>query len=284
MQIENISKHDFRKVKLYIPDNGINNMECKLYLLNNKNKWDNEYILFKKFNNTKGKFFSNKLYIINSLIEQKDKINIEELVMPIGPMSVGGEICGYTMPYITNICISIILQSNIDIKDKINYLTEIGLLLEKIVKKDTFYPSDVHEGNFIYNKITKRINEVDMDSSYIGNYNPSISKYLINNYNLYGLHKYPMNDANINIPNKNTVYLSYIYMILNFISGVNYINKLNIADYYKYLQRLVDLELPKELVDIFAKIYSECDNINPAELLEAIPNNIKKFNYRGISI
>lgn len=283
MKITNISNHEFRKIKQYIPDNGIGNMECTLYILKSKNRWNKDYKLFKKFNNINGEYFSNKLYIINSLIDIKDTIGIDQLVMPIELMSVNSEICGFTMPYIDNVCISKILQSDIDTKEKIKYLKEIGLLLEKIVDKEFIYPSDVHEGNFILNKRTNEINMVDMDSVVINNSYPSISKYLTFNSNLYDYHKYPLDEDDIHIPNKNTIYLSYIYMILNYVSGVNYIQDISLPDYYRYMQRLRDLGLSQELVDIFSNIYSECDNTNPVQLIESIPDNIKIFNYKGIT-
>ena len=43
------------------------------------NEYEN-YKLFKKFNKTEGEYFSSKLYTINELINNKDKIEIEELV------------------------------------------------------------------------------------------------------------------------------------------------------------------------------------------------------------
>lgn len=282
MKIDNISKHEFKKMKQYIPNNGINNMECKLFILKDKDKWNKNYKLFKKFNNINGEYFSNKLYIINSLIDKEEEINMEEVILPIELVSVDNEICGYNMPYIENICISKILDSNIDNKLKINTLKEVGLLLEKIVTKDIIYPSDVHEGNFIYNKKTKKINMIDIDSVCIGNSYPSISKYLTFNPNLYDIYKYPLTEEDIHIPNKNTIYLSYIYMILNYIAGINYIQNIDIPNYYRYLQRLSDLGLSKELIDIFSNIYIERDNINPVQLVETIPDDIKKFSYKGI--
>lgn len=179
MKITNISNHEFRKIKQYIPDNGIGNMECTLYILKSKNRWNKDYKLFKKFNNINGEYFSNKLYIINSY--------------------------------------------------------------------------------------------------------SSVSKYLTFNSNLYDYHKYPLDEDDIHIPNKNTIYLSYIYMILNYVSGVNYIQDISLPDYYRYMQRLRDLGLSQELVDIFSNIYSECDNTNPVQLIESIPDNIKIFNYKGIT-
>ena len=71
-------------------------------------------------------------------------------------------------------------------------------------------------------------------------------------------------------------------MILNFISGVEYINQLAIEDYYSYLQKLRNLGFNQELVDIFGLIYTNQDNISPIQLLDSIPKELSKANYRGI--
>ena len=63
MNILNISNHEFKKISEYKP--GFTSMECKLYLLKDKKKWNSNYKLFKKYNNNKGAYFSNKLYTIN---------------------------------------------------------------------------------------------------------------------------------------------------------------------------------------------------------------------------
>lgn len=283
MQIMNISNHQFHKMKEYIPNDGIGHMECTLYLLKEKNKWNKNYKLLKKFNKIDGEYFSNKLYIINELINNKDKIEIEELVYPDKLISLDNEIVGYTMEFIrNNININQILNINTtDFKFKIEILKEIGIILEKIKENGIITLSDIHEGNFIYDLDKKQTKAIDLDSCKIGKSESSISKYLTFNPNLWDYpYKYPLNEDDIHIPNNNTTYLSYIYMILNFISGTNYINNLSIDSYYKYLERLKQNGYSNELIDIFALIYTNADNKNPVYLLDEIKE--QKINCKGL--
>lgn len=285
MEIINISKHQFRKMNEYKPNNEINNMECSLYLLKNKNKWNAHYKLFKKFNSNSGQYFSNKLYTINELINNRDNIDLDQIVLPDNLVTIDNEVVGYYMDFISpNICISKLLSSNsISFEFKIKILKEIGALLEKIKNNGIFALSDIHEGNFVYNCNKHKLFAIDVDSVKIGKNDASISKYLTFNPNLWNYpYKYPLNEAAIHIPNVNTTYLSYIYMILNFISGCNYINRLSVDNYYNYLQRLRDFKYEKELIDIFGRIYLNCENENPFYLLDTIPKNNEKINCRGL--
>jgi len=283
MKVMNITNHQFRKMNEYIPNNGIGHMECTLYLLKEKNKWNRKYKLFKKFNKVDGEYFSSKLYIINELINKRDEIGIEELVYPDSLISVDNEIVGYSMDFINNnLNVNRILNSpNFDLKFKINILKEIGTILEKVKDNQIITLSDIHEGNFIYDLDTKKVKAIDLDSCKIGKDEGSLSKYLTFNPNLWDYpHKYPMNDDDIHIPNNNTTYLSYIYMILNFISGCNYVNRLSIDSYYKYLERLRNNGYSQELIDIFALIYTKADNHTPLHLLDEIKE--EKIDCKGL--
>jgi len=92
-------------------------------------------------------------------------------------------------------------------------------------------------------------------------------------------HKYPLNEDDIHIPNMNTTYLSYIYIVLNFISGCNYINNLPIDTYYRYLEYLRKNGYNQELVDIFSLIYTKADNQTPLYLLDEIKE--EKISCKG---
>lgn len=281
MQVINISNHQFRKMKQYVPYNGIGNMECKLYLLKDKYNWINKPKLYKKFNSINGQYFSNKLYVISTLIDNSELIAIPELVMPTQLVSLDGEINGFAMPFIkNNMCASRIMISDCSHSEKIECLRQIGKILRKIEKKEIFYPTDVHEGNFVYDLDEHMMKMVDMDSVTINQSESHNSKYLTFNPNLWDYpHKYPLNDNDRHIANKNTMYLSYIYMILNYISGCCYMNEIGIDEYYAYMKRLRNLGMDKELVDVFELVYTKGDNVSPLPLLDRIPENIKKFNY-----
>lgn len=282
MQIISISNHEFRKIKQYFPDSGIKNMECSLYLLKDKYKWISKPKLYKKFNNTKGEYFSNKLYVISTLIDKKEEINMKEVVLPTELVSLDGEINGFAMPFIqNNVCASSIMLSESSHDVKIECLKQIGEILDKIERKGIFYPTDVHEGNFIFDNDDKMMKMVDMDSVSINGSKSFDSKYLTFNPNLWDYpHKYPMNDNDRHIANINTMYLSYIYMVLNYISGCCYMSELSVNDFYQYMKRLRSLGLDSELVDIFELIYTRGDNVSPLKCLDKIPEDIKRFSYR----
>lgn len=282
MRIINISNHQFRKMQQYIPDTGTGNMECELYLLKEKYKWIAKSKLYKKFNSTSGQYFSNKLYVISKLIDCDQLKQCPQFVLPTELISLDGEINGYSMPFIEhNISASNIMISSSSHDKKIECLKQIGKLLENIENMKMFYPTDVHEGNFIYDLDDQMMKMVDMDSVTIDKSESHNSKYLTFNPNLWNYpHKYPLNDNDRHIANKNTMYLSYIYMILNYISSCCYINQIGIDEYYAYMGRLRRLGLDQNLVDVFELIYTEGENISPLPYLDTIPENLKKFNYR----
>ena len=116
-------------------DSCIMNTEGKLFIIPEKTKWATNTKVLKVFYNKEGDMFGNKLFTINSLINKKDEIGIEELIFPEKLAIIDGKVCGYTMPYIENINLSLIHQdNNIPNNIKINYLKQIGEILVKMEK------------------------------------------------------------------------------------------------------------------------------------------------------
>ena len=70
-----------------------------------------KYVL-KKLYHDEGEIFGNKLYTINALIDKRNEINMEELVMPEALGVVSQEIVGPIMPYVPSINLSYILASS----------------------------------------------------------------------------------------------------------------------------------------------------------------------------
>lgn len=282
MKVIEISNHKFKKLKRYIPNN-INSMECELYLLKDKESWNTKYKLFKKFNTTKGEYFSNKLYTLNSLNNSEEKLQDLNIVLPKELVTMNDSLVGYTMPFIqNNETLRFLLKSDIDTKSKIALLKQLGQLLSNIENTGIIRLSDIHEGNFILNLDNNKLLGVDIDSAKIGNNDQSISKYLTYNTNLWDYpHKYPLDEDDIHIPNTNTTILSYIYIILNMLA--NYpVSNLPIEKYYDYIQTLNSNGLPNELVDLFSLIYTNKDNEWPTDLLDEIPEDISKLRYKRI--
>lgn len=292
MKIRSYNEREFRKLKKFELHPSISHSECELFIIEDKEYWKKHHTLVKQFKQTSGEYFSNKLYTINSLIDNRDILGISELVLPSSLFAIDGEICGYTMPYIEkNINLGMLLNSQtVSLNKKIIALQKIGHLLEKLMKLDglegSFYLGDIHEGNFIFDIEKGIYRAVDLDSCKIGNNNPSSAQYLSLNRKLEDFpNKYPIFNMDqfisFYINNENTTILSYIYMILNTISKVK-VHNLSVEEYYNYLQYLKDKGFPSELIDMFARIYTQSKNKIDVEMLESIPvKDAKTFTYEA---
>lgn len=175
MNIMNMSKYDLRKMKKFSLANGLINTEADLFILKVKNGWNTEYKMLKMFYNNSGLGFSNKLFTINELIDKKDIIDMNELVMPEKIVVVNDEVRGFAMPYIKSISFETVLNDNkIDNLKKIEYFKQISSILKNMdeVRKKSelsdFYLNDIHENNFVLNSETDKVNVVDLDSCKIG--------------------------------------------------------------------------------------------------------------------
>lgn len=279
MQILNMTKRRFKGLQPLELSRGIYNTEGIMFLMNGKSKWSKRQSVLKKLYHDSGEVFSNKLYTVNELIDKKDIIGIEELIMPDSLAAVDGDIVGFTMPYIPNVNLQEILDSNeYTTEQKVAYLKEIGELLERIKRARTytsvkdFYLNDIHENNFVLSKDTGRICAVDLDSSKIGHNLTAAARYLTPISQLPLVPKYSKLEHSVGgiyEINENTEIYCYIIMILNFFYGEN-ISRMTIADFFVYLEYLSKLGVSKELLDKISYIYTGKNNENPFEYLEEL--------------
>lgn len=282
MEVINYSKHKFNKMPKLELSRNIINTEGVLYFLPYKDKWNNEIKVFKKFHINSGNYFGNKLLTINDLIDSKDELGLDELVFPEKLVTIGNVLSGFIMPYIDSINLGEIL-SNLAVPtiEKIKLLKKVGEIIEKVKVTSTYIKkmclNDIHENNFIVDKLTGELKVVDLDSAQIGNKQPFPSKYLhlvgkkTSNNNL----KYVKNEYDVYIPSYNTDILCYIIIVLNCISNSK-ITSLSIEEYYQYLYYLKNLGFHYDLLDCFSTIYLNCDNKSPLDYLETIPENIAR--------
>lgn len=285
MNIMNMSKYDLKKMKKFSLANGLINTEADLFILKVKNGWNTEYKMLKMFYNNSGLGFSNKLFTINELIDKKDIIAMNELVMPEKIVVVNDEVRGFAMPYIKSISFETVLNDNkIDNLKKIEYFKQISSILKNMdeVRKKSelsdFYLNDIHENNFVLNSETDKVNVVDLDSCKIGGNKSFAAKYLtiyapISNMNS----KYKINnDINFSsyiIPDKNTDLYCYTMMILNFIfRGKAYL--MSKDKYYLYLDYLRSIGYSYNLLDKFSKIYEYVDNELISDELDDLSNEM----------
>lgn len=283
MNLINLNKQQFSNLKPYsLPDNlFVAESQMFLFPQNSNNKKTNK--IFKKYNTKHTRILDNKLKTILSLIKYEKIINIKSIVFPKDIIMLENNFVGYTMDLIEGNNLEEVLYSyDISIERKINYLYQIGIILEKInnTRKYTelkdFYLTDIHENNFIVDKFDI-VRLIDIDSSKIDNNYASTmqSKYLQPGSIVSKVNKYQEDNSNAYgtnyIPTRDIELYCYNIMILNFLYGGD-IEYLPLEEVYDYLEYLSSLGLNPKLINIFKNIMSNAPNENPYKLLnELIP-------------
>ena len=82
MEILSLSQKQLDKLKKLSLPKGVINTESEIYILDNKRCNSKEKLLLKKLFVTEGDYIANKLYNISLLGDNKEKIGIDELVIP----------------------------------------------------------------------------------------------------------------------------------------------------------------------------------------------------------
>ena len=147
-----------------------------------------------------------------------------------------------------------------------------------VLKEQEFHLGDIHEGNFIYDNKKNMIKAVDLDSAYVPSMYAPISKFLTFNDKLWDFpNKYPLDENDRHIPNYNTTILSYIYILLNFITE-EYTPNISISEFCNTLNLLNDIGFNKELLDSIFNVYLPKNNYFNFELLNTLsPKLILKY-------
>jgi len=279
MEILKISNKDINKLEKYNLLNGIHNSESNIFIYKN-----NE--LLKLFKNSFD--VENKFYVLKKLFYIKENLDFKELVLPNKLVTVDKEPSGYLMDYIknnTNIGV-VLAHEEISFYNKKFLLIEIANIVKKIEKNKSlnelsFHLGDIHEYNFIYDNKENMIKAIDIDSSYVLGAEAPVSKFLSYNDKLWDLKdKYPYKIDNIrrlakHIPNKNTTILSYVYMLLNILTG-EYSPDFSIKKFCETLNMLNESGINKELLDSIYNIYFPDDNYFDYELIDSITE--KQYN------
>jgi len=303
METISLTKKRFETLDHYELPNYVYNTEGSLYVLPIKNRWNTQMKLLKRLYLTNGQVFGNKLQTINSLIDSREELDIDEIVFPEKIATVGGEIVGFTMPLIDSINLSTALRSReISNERKIKYLKQIGAILEKMKLRreytsvSDFYINDLHESNFIIDTHDD-VRVIDIDSCKINGNGIFNSKYLSSKSFINEIYKYQKNSNNSKyktyedtyhkystdisgafVPDENTDLYCYIIVILNFLYEDN-VSRFNLEEFYEYIDYLQTIGIDKELLDIFDKIVSESTNENPAEILDSLIPFIGRSNH-----
>lgn len=278
MKVTTISKRKYRELQRLPLDEGVCNSESIIYNLNIRG----ERKILKELKDKEGEYYATKMYTVEMLDDYNEYVP-KNLYVPDTIAVVGGETIGFTIPYMEGINLKTILQSpQISIDDQIFYLRKIGKLLEQLrnMRKYTpltdFYLNDLHESNFIVNLETQELGAIDLDSCKIGNNGVYPSRYA-SPYSLvqHVPSKYIVNESGrcggFIVPNDDSEIYCYIMTILNYLFGGN-IFRLNLENFYVYLNYLERIGIDKELLMVIEKIVTSGPNINPEPYLETLTN------------
>lgn len=239
--------------------------------------------VLKTLYNYKGLLFANKLYTVETLDYYKEYLP-ESFLCPDNLVSVSSEVQGFTIPYFEGVNLADLLKDKqIDVREKIYYLTKIGEVLKQLknIRKysplNQIYINDLYESNILVNPNNKELKFIDLDSCKILDNCAFHARRLNPNYFLDDkTHKYLYNDQDSNygyiIANENSDLFCYNIMILNYLYGKN-ILEMSMDEFFDYLNYLDKLEFDKELLDSFEKLTLSCDNENPYYLLDTISDN-----------
>lgn len=252
------------------------------------NPQDNDTVL-KIFYTKSGLYFSNKLYTINSLIDLKRQIDFSEIVFSAKLLIIDEKASGFTMPFIKGITLADLLKDgNINIDVKVKYLQEIGKILRKMAQirqmnpNLNFYLNDLHAKNFIIDNFDNCLKVLDIDSCRIFENHPFLSKYVssftpIKDYLQKYNSKIKLTCGGEFIADENTDLYCYVMLVLEFLYDGR-VHLMSEKEYFDYLEYLKTIGAPQELVDAFAVVYSNEENINFDYLLDSIPYFLANAN------
>lgn len=239
-----------------------------------------------------GLYLSNKLYTLNSLYDIEDALDNDSFVLPNRLLTVDDKVVGFTMPLINGVTLAdILFNADIDIKIKVKYLKKIGTILDAMASfrkeypQSNWYLNDLHERNFMVDLEKERLYAVDLDSCRILGNHPFVSKYLSLFSPLIDFPEKYHTDFQIScggdfVADENADLYCYAMLVIDFLYGarINYASK---EEYFRYLEYLKSIGAPQELVDAWAKVYTNDNNVNFAPLLDSLPYFYEKTD-RGL--
>lgn len=280
-----LTKRQFEKLKQHLVPEHISNAEASLFIIPSKNQFNDKLIKVYRINS--GDNFSKKLYVANTLIDAKDKIDSKNIVLPEKLVIVDDKVVGTSQEYINNNVnmIDIINNTKIPMDRKIELLKQILGIINHVRYKSSqvngMNIGDIHLGNFIYDLSEKRVKNIDTDSYSIGEVSQPVSPMNLNYENFDGLeNKYNFNYVGLTIPNDDSDMMYYQFIVLNTIANYE-INKLSLNEFYDYLRFLKDNGYSNEVIDCFASIYNNKSNYINNDILEQLKRANPSDDYRS---
>ncbi len=264
LSIDYFSSRQFKKLERLQLSDCVTTSESQQFIyVETKGNIKNKKKLIKKFYRDTPTDMSNKISIVSRILDNKDYLDIPELVLPEGLVAIDGKISGIKMPLIeTNINMIFLLNNpNVSLKKKLQHLKSILKILQKLLNiyelKDEFFLGDIQESNFIFDVVEQRIKVIDVDSSYFTGTTPLPARYLATNKAIDKFDKkYPKDPkTNLHIPSRETTYLEFAYMLLNVLSNCSS-HRFTYDEYYYYVAHLSDMGINRKIIEFLESLYS----------------------------
>ena len=264
------------------------NTEGSMFLLDDYKTSKGKRVLFKYLEDQDSpRIMQRKEDIIDYLADSKYSL-LDELVIPEFKIKVDEDIVGFGMEYVEDSHnLGSIINSDVSFKTKKDYLTRLGLLIDKVDRVDeekNFFFGDLNEFNFVVDK-DNCLRAIDLDSSYVegleGISPPSMTYYILRNYNLWkNPLKYRRTSLGIVIPNRDSDLYSYLMIILKTISNNN-MHDVDLDTYNMYLSYLESVGIDRKLIEMFRRIYTNDPNLNPVDLIYELDDDVvEKSDYK----
>lgn len=292
MNVITLSKRKFENLEKLKLSREVLNTESQVFHFNYQGK---EKVIKKLFYQ-EGDVFANKLYTLEMLSSNRNYLP-DSFCIPDSLISVSGHIQGFTLPYIEGVNLADLLSDkDISLEEKKYYLTRVGEILNQLKAirnctplKDIFI-GDLHSSNFITNPSNKKLSVVDLDSCKIKGNKTSVSRYL-NDFgllnNVQGKYQFITDNSEPGYvkADENTDLYCYSVMLLVFLYGRG-VDCMDLGDYYNYLDYLLDIGVNHDLVDIFANLVSNKNNINPGPYIDSLNSEqvcrAKRYVYQNV--
>lgn len=278
MEIINFTQEKFNSIEKILL-NGVFHSEGEIYRFGDA--------AIKKLYRSNGLYFSNKLYTINSLIDERESLYVDGLVFPDKLLSIDERAFGYIMPFISGDNLGNILKDErVSITQKIDFLKQIGKILAQMAGLrdkngiSNFFLNDLHENNFIVDENGK-VHAIDLDSCSVFANSPFGTKYVtimspLKDY----LEKYKLVEeyscGGEFVPSMDTDLYCYCIMILNLFFN-RPANKYSVETFRELLDLMRKSGLSQELYEIFNNLYSNQPNINPYLYLDNLDETYTQF-------
>lgn len=270
--------------------NGTSNQSGNLFLLSRN---DIKYVL-KPLPKKPGEQAA-KRFIVDTLINMDNKSLIPEFIYPEEIIDIGWKTQYISSLYHPSITLKTLLaDSNISEDKKITYLKLVGDVLNRIkllrasIENHDFAINDLHSDNILIGKKDGELRFCDLDACKIAGSEVFPSMYLTLYYKY--LIKHPKKYSTVSsmesdmiYPNENSDIFCYIMMIIMHLYSNFGDRHISEQRYFDFLTFLKSIGVDSELIDIFSKVYTDDDNVNPFEVIESLKvfiNNPKVKEFR----